>query len=131
MKKGTEAVAAARALVGVRFRPQGRAPEIGLDCIGLIARALGVEVSRADYDLRGGTLQELEAGLRVAGCVPVAERRAGDVLVMHSGPGQLHLGIWAGDGIVHADARLRRVVERPGEVPWAVLGTWRLMTGGD
>jgi hypothetical protein len=38
---------------------------------------------------------------------------------------QLHLGIWTGGGIVHADARLGRVVERPGMPPWPVIGAWR------
>ena len=28
-------------------------------------------------------------------------------------------------GFVHADAQLRRVVERPGEPPWPVIGIWR------
>lgn len=125
MKSGIEAVAAARALVGVRFRAQGRTLESGLDCIGVAALATGVEAGRADYDLRGGTVEQLEAGLTAAGLVPVATREAGDVLVMRSGPGQLHLGIWTGEGIVHADARLRRVVERPGELHWPMIGAWR------
>jgi hypothetical protein len=29
-------------------------------------------------------------------------------------------------GFVHADAGLRRVVERLGAVPWPVVGCWRL-----
>ena len=49
----------------------------------------------------------------------------GDLLMMRTGPGQLHLGIWTGAGLVHADAGLRRVVERPGAPPWPVLGCWR------
>ncbi len=40
-----------------------------------------------------------------------------------AGPGQLHLGISTGadGGIIHADAVLRRVVERPRRCRWAVL----------
>jgi hypothetical protein len=50
---------------------------------------------------------------------------AGDVVLMATGPGQLHFGVWTGEGLVHADAGLRRVVERPGVPPWPVLGMWR------
>ena len=46
-------------------------------------------------------------------------------MLMATGPGQLHLGVWTGEGLVHADAGLRRVVERPGVPPWRVLGMWR------
>ena len=39
---------------------------------------------------------------------------------------RLHDFRWdGGGGIIHADAMLRRVVERPGPVPWPVLGRWR------
>jgi hypothetical protein len=51
---------------------------------------------------------------------------AGDVLVMNAGPGQLHLGLWSGTGLIHGDAGLRRVVERPGAPPWPVTGLWRI-----
>jgi len=125
MAAAAEAVARARALVGVRFRPQGRSGAAGLDCVGLAAAALGVEAPRADYRLRGGSAAELEAGLQRAGLRPAPGPRPGDLLMMRSGPQQLHLGVWTGDGIVHADAGLRRVVERPGPPPWPVLGCWR------
>jgi hypothetical protein len=63
------------------------------------------------------------------GLVPVTGGRAGDVALVRSGPGQLHLVILTGGGFVHADAMLRRVVERPGAVPWPVIGCWRLLAG--
>lgn len=123
----SEAVAArARALVGTRFRAQGRGPD-GLDCIGLVVAALGREGVRRDYPLRGGCLASLEAELKAAGLTQVQDSAAGDVLVIRAGPGQLHLGVWTGSGLVHADAGLRRVVERPGEVPWPVVGVWRTL----
>ena len=50
---------------------------------------------------------------------------SGDVLLALAGPGQLHLAIWTGDGVIHADAMLRRVVERPGAPPWPVVSVWR------
>ncbi len=50
---------------------------------------------------------------------------AGAVLLLRAGPGQLHLAIRVSDGIVHADAGLRRVAWRPGTPPWPVLGCWK------
>ncbi len=119
-----EVATRARALIGTRFRPQGRGPG-GLDCIGLAAEALGLSEARRDYALRGGDLAALESGLAEAGLVRVENKAAGDVIVLRSGPGQLHLGVWTGVGLVHADAGLRRVVERPGALPWPVASIWR------
>ncbi|HEX8442093.1 MAG TPA: peptidoglycan endopeptidase [Allosphingosinicella sp.] len=123
---GDEIAARARSLVGVRFRAQGRSPATGLDCVGLVAGALGVERARSDYALRGGNLGRLSQELEAAGLVRVDGCRAGDVLVMRAGPEQLHLGIVTEAGLVHADAGLRRVVERPGAPEWPVLGSWRV-----
>jgi cell wall-associated NlpC family hydrolase len=125
---GQEIAARARSLVGARFRPQGRTPATGLDCVGLIAAALGVEQARNDYALRGGSLRLLAQELEAAGLVPAVGQQPGDVLVMRSGPEQLHLGVVTELGLVHADAGLRRVVERPGRPEWPVLGVWRLQT---
>lgn len=119
---------AARALVGTRFRAQGRDGE-GLDCVGLAAAALvagGYDgpVPRG-YPLRGGDPAAVAARLdRVL--ARAAGEAAGDLLLCRSGPGQLHLAIRTEAGIVHADAGLRRVVERPGAVPWPILGAWRV-----
>lgn len=125
MRRAEVVVKRARALVGTRFRAQGRGAGEGLDCVGLVAAALGYADVRRDYALRGGAVAVLEGELAAAGLVPGGEALAGDVLVLRAGPGQLHLGIWTGDGLVHADAGLRRVVERPGAVPWPVVGVWR------
>ncbi len=122
-------VARARSLIGVRFRPQGRDPAAGLDCIGLVAAATGTTDPPSGYGLRGGTAEALAAGLRAAGFRAARAMRAGDVLAMRTGPEQLHLGLWTGEGLIHAEAGLRRIVERPGEVPWPVIGIWRLARG--
>ncbi len=61
------------------------------------------------------------AGLVAAdGCTP------GDVVVARAGAGQVHLVVRTELGFVHADASLRRVVERPGGAPWPALEAWRL-----
>lgn len=120
---------AVRAAVGARFRLHGRDPATGLDCVGLAALALraggcGAEVPTG-YALRGGDAEDVAARLDAV-LVRAAEEGAGDLLLLRTGPGQLHLAIRTGDGFVHADAALRRVVERPGVPPWPVLGSWRI-----
>lgn len=125
MPAGDDVVERARGLLGTRFRPQGRDPGAGLDCVGVAVHALGVAGVRSDYRLRGGSPSELAVELEQAGLTRVASRAVGDLLVLSAGPQQLHLGIWTGSGLVHADAGLRRVVERPGPPPWPVLGAWR------
>lgn len=52
----------------------------------------------------------------------------GDVMLMRTGPAQLHLAIRTRRGFVHADAALRRVVERRGAPEWEVLGLWRRLS---
>lgn len=118
-------VARARWALGTRFRLHGREPAGGLDCVGLAAWSLGVAVVPSGYALRGGQVDQVMMLIAGAGLRRVEEPMAGDLVLARSGPGQLHLGIWTGDGVVHADAMLRRVVERPGAPPWDVIGYWR------
>lgn len=121
-----EIVARARALIGTRFRPQGRTAADGLDCIGLAALAIDARNVPRDYALRGAPVRRLAAGLAAAGLCVAERMAAGDVLVLAPGPAQLHLGIFTGTGLVHGDAGLRRVVERPLPLPWPLLGIWRV-----
>ena len=131
MTAAERAVAAARGAIGARFRLQGRDPAYGLDCVGLAALALraagfagGVP---ADYSLRGGDAAVLAARLDASGLVRGDAPRPGDLALFESGPAQFHMGIIVPGGIVHADAGLRRVVERPGVPPWPMLGCWRVI----
>lgn len=125
-RNGERVVARARALIGVRFRPQGRKRESGLDCVGLAAAAVGAIGVPRDYRLRGGSPTRLAEGLEAAGLVRVERSRPGDVLVLETGPEQLHLGVLSNEGLIHGDASLRRVVERPGPLPWPILSAWRM-----
>ena len=120
--------AAARGTLGAPFRLHGRDPATGLDCVGVVAvalRAAGHAGPVPDgYRLRSGDARRFAdcwAGLAAADGAAV-----GDVLLCRAGPGQVHLAVRTARGIVHADAGLRRVVERPGEVPWPVLAAWRV-----
>lgn len=119
----------ALALVGTPFRAQGRDPCHGLDCIGLclIAFDLPAEMARDDYRLRGDHDGELRAAIstRFRRLRP-AIAMAGDMMVMAPADDQLHLGILTSHGFVHADARLRSVVETPGRPTWKVTGLYRL-----
>lgn len=117
----------ARALVGVRFRLHGRDPATGLDCVGVVACATGI-AARTGYALRGGDPREIEAALRAAGFARVPDPGAGDILLLRPGPGQLHMGVRTEAGLVHADAGLRRVIERPGDPEGEVLGIWRRLS---
>lgn len=115
---------AARGAIGTRFRPQGRGAE-GLDCVGLAGLAFGCAVP-GGYAMRGGDATAVTRAIEGAGLVRVENGRPGDLLLLRPGPGQLHLAIRSEAGIIHADAMLRRVVERPGPPPWPVIGCWRL-----
>lgn len=125
MSSADRIVARARSCIGARFRPQGRDPHWGLDCIGLVAFAVEAGEVRSDYALRGGSVGLIEAGLSCAGLERAEAAAPGDIALLRTGPEQLHLGILTGRGLVHADAGLRRVVERPGEAPWRLLSVWR------
>lgn len=107
----------------------------GLDCVGLAAWALAAGGFRGavpdGYAMRGGDPRAVSELLDASGLVRVDEAAPGDLLLCASGPGQLHLAIASESGVIHADAMLRRVVERPGAVLWPVLGCWRIRLSGD
>ena len=118
-------------LVRTRFRPQGRAPEMGLDCVGMCLAAYHIptEQVRRDYRLRGDHRDEVMTSLL---CwfrrVGKKQARAGDLLLLAVAENQLHLAVRTADGFVHADAGLRRVVETPGTPPWPLIGVYRKRT---
>lgn len=121
---GAAVVARARRLVGTRFRLHGR-DAAGLDCVGLAAAAYGRDDVPTGYRLRSGDAAAVARIIGALGLVPAPDRAAGDLVLFRAGPGQLHLGIDSGSGTIHADAALRRVVERPGPPPWVEIARWR------
>lgn len=125
MTAGERVAARALATVGARFRLHGRDPATGLDCVGVAAVALGWEAVPTGYALRGGD------AVRVAALLDARLARGdgavvGDLLLVAAGAGQLHFAVRTATGVVHADAGLRRVVERPGTGPWPLLAAWRV-----
>lgn len=127
---GPAIVAAARSLLGTRFRAQGRSAA-GVDCLGLVV----VACARADVPIEGavpmpalrGTAPEAAARwLMAAGARPVGRAAPGDLLLARPAALQVHLAIATGDGVVEAHAGLGRVVERPLAAGDAWLSAWRL-----
>jgi cell wall-associated NlpC family hydrolase len=125
MSRAEEIAWAARACVGAPFRAQGRDPAHGLDCVGLAGRAFGRDGLPRDYALRGGDAGRIGAVLAGLGLRRVDAAAEGDLLLIESGPRQIHFAVKTASGFVHADARLRRVVETPGQPRWPVIGIWR------
>jgi lipoprotein Spr len=133
-RRGEAIVARARGLLGARFRPQGRSVERGLDCIGVVVMATGIDPRRVrrDYGLRSSDPEVVNAEFDACGFLRLAPAAAepGDLLLVRAGPMQHHIVILTELGYLHADARLRRVVEVPGPVPWPALSAWRCPDDG-
>lgn len=125
---GRDAALAAQSMVGAPFRLHGRDPSRGLDCVGLVAAALGTAAAPAGYRLRNRDISRPLALAPAAGLVETSGAvEPGDVLLVRTGPAQHHLLIAdARGGFVHAHAGLRRVVAMPGPLPWPVERHWRL-----
>lgn len=124
---GEDHVVRARELLGLRFRPQGRS-EDGVDCLGLLLIAYRIpEASvRQDYRLRGDHREEILRGAtQYFRRVPRRSARPGDALLFQVDAEQFHLGVLTSTGLIHADARLKRVVERPGRPDWPLLAVLR------
>lgn len=133
MKRADRIVAAAHRLVGVPFRLHGRNSATGLDCIGLAVAVLegaghkGLDggIVPVAYSVRGGTVERFAAAMHAAGLRRVQKAHPGDLVLAQAGVAQFHLMIFSGDGHIHADAGLGRVVEMPGPSPWPVIAHFR------
>lgn len=117
------AVLAARAAIGAPFRPHGCNPDTGLDCLGLVihvAGTLGLQTCVPAYSLNGDQ-RALEAGLIAHGLTALHPDAAqpGDVLLLAVDAERRHLAIRTQTGVIHAHARLGRVVEHRMPPAWA------------
>ncbi len=121
-------IARAREQLGTPFRLHGRNPAFGFDCVGLVAWACDrIDDAPAGYNLRTYAVEhwirQLDSlALRRAS----GEFEVGDIMFLRAGPAQLHLGLWTGASLIHADARLGKVVEVPGALSWPVIAAWTL-----
>jgi cell wall-associated NlpC family hydrolase len=131
-RRRAAAIAAARAAVGTCFRPQGRVPGLGLDCVGLVlvaARAARVPLPPLPGYALGGDHDDASAQLVALGCRQrrrLAAARPGDVLLVAPAGAQRHLLLLTDRGAIHAHAGLGRVVEGPLAMDWAMLGAFVL-----
>lgn len=128
---GASAFAAARTMIGTRFRPQGRVPATGLDCVGLVWAAYAAAGRRlprpSTYPLRGWKRERIEAMLMRAGFAPAdGEDHPGDVALIAYPAIQYHLGLIGPESFIHAHAGLRRVVEAPLDGTVRSAARWRL-----
>ena len=91
--------------------------------------ATGMRPERAPryYNLRSTNVEEVNGEFDECGFVRIAPGSAapGDILLTRVEAGQLHVVILTERGYLHADARLRKVAEVPGPLPWPVLSAWR------
>lgn len=123
--RADDIIAAARACIGTPFQHQGRIPGVALDCAGLliaVAQAVG-----ADYhDVLGygphpcaGLLERALADQSCLEPVLVAQRRAGDLLLMRFEIDPQHLAVFTGDTIIHAYSNVGMVCEHRLSAVWA------------
>lgn len=129
---GAALAGAAAQLVGVRFRLNGRNPDSGLDCIGLLDAAMA-RIGRplvlpAGYPLRLSSLHCWLPNPAHCGFAEVdGQAQPGDVVLLVPGPGQFHLAIAGPEaGWIHAHAGLRRVVCQPQIPHGRIIHHWRL-----
>jgi hypothetical protein len=118
----------ARLYLGCAFRPQGREASTGFDCVGLVCAAHQIDIHDVprDYRSRGNRAERLLTYLgRFFFPVPTGGAAPGDVMLLQPRIGQLHLGILTDRGLIHADAKLRKVVETPRTSTWPVLSAHR------
>jgi cell wall-associated NlpC family hydrolase len=107
-----EIIAAARAALGTPFVHQGRQVGVALDCAGLmdhVATVLDVpHVDVAAYARRpsGGRLEATFDAHVASGVIervlPISQRKAGDILIMHFGGEPQHIAIFSGQTIIHS-----------------------------
>lgn len=116
----------ARKLIGVKWRHQGRTPEVGVDCAGavvVVARNLNISsYDSTDYHrnpLNDSFVQHFQANMKRK---KITDRRVGDVLLFrdkmfscHSGFLTMKNGV---EHIVHAYALRKKVIEEPLNDDW-------------
>lgn len=118
-------IAAARELLEMPFRHQGRASTGKTDCAGVIchvAESHGLPyVDQTNYPRQPGG-SRLESALDDQPClmrVPLSAKQAGDVLLMRFAGDPQHLAIFTGKTIIHAYETVGKVCEHDLDEAWA------------
>lgn len=110
-------VESARSMIGTPFHWHGRIPGVGMDCVGLVvvaARLSGMDFEDVPRYTRGNQFELLMERLSSV-ADSVAEPWPGDVLVFCYGKDRRHLGICAGDTVIHCSSSptVGGVIEEP------------------
>ena len=113
----------ARRCVGSPFRHQGRVPEQGLDCVGLIvyvSKVLGLGAfDRAVYKkIPGREAISRYAGMAGFKRLPKTSIRPGNVVILKFGRCLEHAAIVSDRGIIHACEKYGKVVEHGLDEAW-------------
>jgi len=108
-------IEAARQYKDCPFRHQGRNPESGLDCVGVIVLAaqevLGWTEGPRDYPNRPTSEIAFSRAAQFAMRISPGDARPGDVVQMRSGDHTTHFGILTDTGLIHATSTGGKVVE--------------------
>jgi cell wall-associated NlpC family hydrolase len=116
-------IAAARSVLYVPFRHQGRNPVTGLDCGGLIIY-VGQQIGQEVLDLDEGYARTPSGGKMEAlfdsqpNLTRVYDLLPGDVLMMRFAREPQHLGIYTGTNLIHTWSQVGKVCEHGFIKPW-------------
>lgn len=118
-------IAHARTCLGARFRHQGRAPEQGLDCVGLLlytAHSLGLTTFDYTAYPRHPDPDQLEAHLKaMLEPISVDQAKPGDVYRFAFNGEAIHVGLATDIGVIHSYAIARKVVEHGLDDKWSAM----------
>lgn len=120
--------------VGTPFRLHGRQSKIALDCVGLVAVAVGPYITGQSvptgYRFRGhytDLATEFFGPLPFKNVELSVSFAPGDILLAEPCVGQLHFAVYSHKGWVHAHAGLKRVICAPWWSEIRPLLCWRLI----
>lgn len=122
----------ARTWIGVKFRPQGRTRS-GVDCVGLVlcvAWEAGFSMAdRRGYSQRWNEIGDVEQEMAARGFAAIKPSEAfpGDILVGLPASGRIHFAVRSPSGVIEADLRCGRVIERPQRSDDRWHSAWRLL----
>ncbi len=121
MSTRADIVACARGYLGTRWHHQGR-NRAGLDCVGLVIR-VAHDLGLTGYDIDGygrvpdGRVLRAELDQQMTR-IAIEDAREADILLMRFDQHPQHLAMLTDQGIIHAHAMVRRVVEHGLDALW-------------
>ena len=122
-----DVIAEARSWIGTPWKHQGCVRGRACDCVGLIkgvARGLGLAGASVDTEAYRGYARLPNPETMLKGLaehmipIPAEAAGPGDVVLFRLGGQPQHLAILSDEGIIHAFAEARRVVEQRMPVAW-------------